>query len=40
VLTDAGEIAATAKRIAGLAKQPAEDFPEPSGKHLPIGGRS
>lgn len=40
VLAGADEIAATGKRIAALAQQPTEDFPEPSGKHLPIGGRS
>lgn len=40
VLVDQTEIAASEKRIAGIAEQPAEDFPEPSGNHLPIGGRS
>ena len=40
ILPDTAAIAASEKRIAGLAKQPSEDFPEPSGNHLPIGGRS
>ncbi|MDE1992461.1 MAG: aldose 1-epimerase family protein [Rhizobiaceae bacterium] len=40
ILVDAEAIAASEKRIAGLARQPAEDFPQPSGNHLPIGGRS
>ncbi|AYG63492.1 aldose 1-epimerase family protein [Rhizobium jaguaris] len=40
ILPDAAAIAASEKRIAGLAKQPVEEFPELSGNHLPIGGRS
>jgi hypothetical protein len=28
------------KRITAAARQPAEDYPEPSGSYLPIGGRS
>jgi hypothetical protein len=40
ILPDTAAIAACEKRIAGLAKQPSEEFPEPSGNHLPIGGRS
>lgn len=39
VLTSKDEIAAAEKRIAGIAKQPADGFPQPSGNHLPIGGR-
>jgi hypothetical protein len=33
VLAGAGEIAASEKRIAGLARQPDEDYPNPSGVH-------
>jgi hypothetical protein len=40
VLTSSGGIAAAEKRITALARQPEEDYPEPSGNHLPIGGRS
>jgi hypothetical protein len=40
ILVDAEAIAASEKRIVGVTKQPAEDFPQPSGNHLPIGGRS
>ena len=40
ILPDAAAIAASEKRIVGLAKQPSEEFPEPSGNHLPISGRS
>lgn len=40
ILTDAAAIGASERRINALARQPAEDFPQPSGNHLPIGGRS
>lgn len=40
VLAGEGEIVAAESRIAGIARQPGEEYPEPSGKHLPIGGRS
>ncbi len=40
VLAGAHDIAAAEDRIRRLARQPEEDFPEPSGIHLPIGGRS
>ena len=33
-------IAAAEKRIRALAAQPEDEYPEPSGNHLPIGGRS
>lgn len=39
ILTSKDEIAASEKRIRAIAEQPAEDYPQPSGKHLPIGGR-
>jgi hypothetical protein len=39
ILADADEIAAVDRRLAGLAKQPADDFPAPSGVHAPIEGR-
>jgi len=40
ILAGKSEIAAAEARIVGLARQPDEDFPEPSGNHQPIGGRS
>ncbi len=40
VLAGAAEIEAAEKRIAGLGRQPEEDFPEPSGNHRPIAGRA
>lgn len=39
VLVGQDEITAAEKRITGIARQPVEEFPEPSGNHLPIGGR-
>jgi hypothetical protein len=39
ILTSKDEIAASERRIRAIAEQPAEDYPQPSGKHLPIGGR-
>jgi Domain of unknown function (DUF4432) len=40
VLADKADIEAAERRIVALARQPDEDFPEPSGNHRPIGGRS
>jgi hypothetical protein len=40
VLDGADEIAATDARINAIAAQPDGDFPEPSGNHLTIEGRS
>lgn len=40
VLDGADEITAAESRISRLAAQPTDEFPEPSGNHLPIGGRS
>ena len=39
ILDGAAAIAACESRIAGVARQPTDDFPEPSGNHLPIRGR-
>ncbi len=39
ILDGAAAIAACKSRIAGLARQPTDDYPEPSGNHLPIPGR-
>jgi len=39
ILDGADAIAASEKRIAALAVQPPEDYPQPSGNHLPIGDR-
>jgi hypothetical protein len=39
ILTSKDEIAASEKRIRAIAEQPADEYPQPSGKHLPIGGR-
>lgn len=39
VLAGAEEIAVTERRIASIAAQPAEDFPQPSNRHVPLGGR-
>jgi hypothetical protein len=39
ILVGKSDIAAAEKRVTGLAKQPDEEFPAPSGQHLPIGGR-
>jgi hypothetical protein len=38
VLDGAGEIGAAADRIAGIARQPADRFPAPSGRFAPLGG--
>ena len=38
VLDGAEEIAAAERRIAGIARQPEEDFPAPSGGFAPLGG--
>lgn len=40
VLDGAGEITATERRIAAIARQPDGDYPTPSGKFVPLGGRS
>lgn len=40
ILDSKENIAAAESRITGIARQPEEDFPAPSGNHLPIGGRS
>ncbi|CAN7452667.1 aldose 1-epimerase family protein [Rhizobium sp. LjRoot30] len=40
ILGDAAAIAESEARITALAKQPAEEYPQPSGNHLPIGGRA
>ncbi|MDH6268715.1 hypothetical protein M2360_004133 [Rhizobium sp. SG_E_25_P2] len=40
ILTSADEIAGSEGRIRAIAAQPDEDYPQPSGKHLPIGGRA
>jgi hypothetical protein len=40
VLVGKDEILKAEQRIAAIAGQPAEDFPEPSGNFPPIGGRS
>jgi len=40
VLTNAAEIAGSERRIQSIARQPEDDFPQPSGRHLPIGGRA
>lgn len=40
ILDGADAIAASEKRIAALSIQPDEEYPQPSGNHLPIGGRS
>ena len=41
VLLDGAEaIAESAARINAIARQPDEDYPLPSGNHLPIGGRA
>ena len=40
VLDGATAIAASEARISAIARQPDEDYPEPSNNHLPIGGRS
>jgi hypothetical protein len=39
VLDGASDIASAEKRIRAIARDLAEDYPEPSGKHLPITGR-
>ena len=39
ILAGREEIAAEEARIRAIAEQPGEDYPEPSGNHLPIGGR-
>jgi hypothetical protein len=39
ILDGAEAIAACEARINALARQPEEDFPEPSGRHRPIPGR-
>lgn len=40
ILDGAAAIAAAEKRIRSLVVQPQDDYPKPSGNHLPIGGRS
>jgi hypothetical protein len=40
VLDGAGEIATAEQRISGIAVQPRDDYPEPSGRFLPLAGRS
>jgi hypothetical protein len=40
VLDGASEIAALEKRVAAIAVQPAEDYPEPTGRFETIAGRS
>lgn len=40
VLDGAGEIAVAERRIADITRQPKEDYPQPTGRHLPLGGRS
>jgi hypothetical protein len=40
VFSGTDEIAREVSRIEGIAKQPAEDYPATSGRHLPITGRS
>jgi len=40
ILTSTDEIAAEEERIRAISGQPGEDYPKPSGNHLPIGGRS
>jgi hypothetical protein len=40
ILPGNSAIAAAEARIGALAEQPADEFPEPSGNHLPIGRRS
>lgn len=40
ILDGAVAIADAEKRIAAIAAQPADDYPTPSGNHLPIAGRS
>lgn len=40
ILPDSEAIAAAEKRISALARQPEDEFPQPSGNHLPIEGRS
>jgi hypothetical protein len=39
ILTTKAEIAVSEQRTRAIAEQPAEDYPQPSGKYLPIGGR-
>jgi hypothetical protein len=39
VLDGAAELAAAEARIASAARQPAEDFPEPSGRFPPLAAR-
>lgn len=39
ILGSKEDIVREEKRIRALSSQPDEDYPEPSGKHLPIGGR-
>ena len=40
VLVSGNEIAHAERRIAAIAEQPVEDYPEPSGRYPAIGGRS
>ncbi|MBL0372785.1 aldose 1-epimerase family protein [Rhizobium sp. KVB221] len=39
ILASKDEIASEEKRIRAISTQPQEEYPQPSGKHLPIGGR-
>lgn len=38
VLAGKDEIAAAERRITGIARQPADDYPEPSNNHVPLRG--
>ncbi|TGW04874.1 DUF4432 domain-containing protein, partial [Mesorhizobium sp. M2D.F.Ca.ET.145.01.1.1] len=40
VLDGAGEIAAAEARIAAIARQPEQDYPEPSGNFPRLAGRT
>jgi hypothetical protein len=40
VLAGKDEIAAAEEAINAVTRQPSEEFPEPSGNYLPIGGRT
>lgn len=40
VLDGAQAIATAERRIATIAQQPSDEFPQPSNRHLPIGGRA
>jgi hypothetical protein len=38
ILPDGGSVADAVARIEGVARQPGEHYPQPSGNFLPIGG--